>query len=138
MLKSTEYKKQNLTEAVTQSCSVKKVSLEISQNSQKSTCTRVSLLIKLQAETRVYFLIKLQAQACNFIKKEALSRVFSYEFCEISKKTCFIEPLWLLQKCWRLSFSIISNFRRIFEKFLGSGIPELKNRVTNYDVIKPS
>ena len=30
------------TEAVAQSCSVKKVFLEISQNSQENTCTRVS------------------------------------------------------------------------------------------------
>ena len=27
--------------------------------------------------------------ACNFIKKEALAQVFSYEFCEISKNTFF-------------------------------------------------
>ena len=32
-----------------QKCSVKKVLLEISQNSQESTCVRVSFLIKLQA-----------------------------------------------------------------------------------------
>ena len=36
-------------EAVVQSCSVKKVFLEISQNSQENTCARVSFLIKLQA-----------------------------------------------------------------------------------------
>ena len=45
------------TEAITQRCSVKKIFLEISQNSQENTCARVSFLIKLQA----------------------------YEFCEISK-----------------------------------------------------
>ena len=33
-------------------------------------------------------------QACNFIKKEALARLFSCEFCEISKNTFFAEPLW--------------------------------------------
>ena len=33
---------------VSQSCSVKKVFLEISQNSQENTCARVSFLIKLQ------------------------------------------------------------------------------------------
>ena len=43
------------SEAVVQGCSVKKVFLEISQNSQENTCARVS------------FLIKLQAEACNFI-----------------------------------------------------------------------
>ena len=36
-------------EAVVQRCSVKKVFSEISQNSQKNTCARVSLLMKLQA-----------------------------------------------------------------------------------------
>ena len=35
-------------EAVAQICSVKKVFLEISQNSQENTCARVSFLIKLQ------------------------------------------------------------------------------------------
>ena len=64
-------------EAVAQRCSVKKVFLEISQNSQENTCARVS------------FFIKLQAAACNFIKKETLAQVFSCEFCEISKNTFF-------------------------------------------------
>ena len=35
------------TEAVARRCSVKKVFLEISQNSQENTCARVSFLIKL-------------------------------------------------------------------------------------------
>ena len=38
-----------ITEAVVLRCSVKKVFLEISQNSEESTCTRVSFLIKLLA-----------------------------------------------------------------------------------------
>ena len=49
--------------------------LEISQNSQKNTCARV------------LFLIKLQTEACNFIKKETLTKVFSSEFCEVFKNT---------------------------------------------------
>ena len=36
-------------EAVAQRCSVKKVFLGISQNSQENTCARISFLIKLQA-----------------------------------------------------------------------------------------
>ena len=48
-------------EAVVQRCSVKKAFLEISQNSQENTCARVSFLRKL----------------------------FSCEFCEISKNTYF-------------------------------------------------
>ena len=59
------------TETVTQWCSVKKVFLEILQNSQENTCARVSFL----------------SSACNFIKQEILAQVFSCEFCEISKNT---------------------------------------------------
>ena len=44
---NTENKVQRL-KAVAQRCSVKKVFLEISQNSQENTCARVSFLIKLQ------------------------------------------------------------------------------------------
>ena len=63
-----------MTETVAQRYSVKKMFLEISQNSQQNTCARVSLS-------------KLQAEACNFIKKETLAQVFSSEFCEVSKNT---------------------------------------------------
>ena len=38
-----------ISEAVVQGCSVKKVFLEISQNSLENTCGRVSFLIKFQA-----------------------------------------------------------------------------------------
>ena len=62
--------------AVVQRISVKKVFLEISQNSQENTCARV------------FFLIKLLASG-SFIKKETLAQVFSCEFCEISKNTVF-------------------------------------------------
>ena len=55
------------TEAVIRRCSIKKVFLEIFQNSQENTCVRVSFLIKLQAE--------------------ALAQAFSCEFCKISKNT---------------------------------------------------
>ena len=34
--------------------------------------------------------------ACNFIKKETLTQVFSCEFCEISKSTFVTEHLWWL------------------------------------------
>ena len=55
-------------EAVVQRCSLKKVFLEISQNSQETTCARVSFIIK------DLFL-------------EDLEQVFSCEFCEISKNS---------------------------------------------------
>ena len=62
-------------EAVAKRHSVKKVLLEIWQNSLENTCSRVS------------FLIKLQNEACNFIKKETLAQVFSCEFFETSRNT---------------------------------------------------
>ena len=62
-------------EAVAQRCFIKKVLLEISQNSQENTCARNS------------FLIKLQTKANNFIEKETLKQMFPCEFCEIFKNT---------------------------------------------------
>ena len=53
----------------------------MSQNSQENNCTRVS------------FLVKLQAEPCNFISKETLTQVFSCQFCKMSKKTFFITHL---------------------------------------------
>ena len=52
---------------------VKKLFLKTSENSQESTCARVSFLIKI-------FL---------FIKKEVLAHVFSCKFCEILRNTLF-------------------------------------------------
>ena len=64
-----------LQEAVALMYSVKKVFLEVSQNSQEVA----------------------GGAACNFIKKETLAQVFSCEFCEISKNTLFTEhPRWLI------------------------------------------
>ena len=45
---TVNFRNQFYSEAVARRCSVKKVFLEISQNSQESTCARVSLFIKLQ------------------------------------------------------------------------------------------
>ena len=56
------------SEAVVRRCSVNKVFLKISENSQENTCTRVSFL--------------------NFIQL-TLAQVFSFKFCEIFKNTFF-------------------------------------------------
>ena len=61
---------------------MKKGILEILQNSQENNCARV------------FFLVRLQAQTCNFIKKETLAQVFSYEVCKISKNTFFTKHVW--------------------------------------------
>ena len=75
-------------EAVALRCSVKRLFLKISQNSQENTCVRVSFLIKLQAWGLI-----------NFNKKKTLAQVFFCEFCKISKNTFLIEQehlRWLL------------------------------------------
>ena len=73
--------KNKLQAAIVQRCSVKKVFLRNSQNSQENTCARLSLLIKLQA---------------NFIKKETLARVFPVNFVKLLRAPFFIEHLWWL------------------------------------------
>ena len=70
-----QFKKIMIILIVVRRCSVRKVFLEISQNSWKNT------------RATVCFLIKLQPSGC--IKKETLARVFSCQFCEISKNTFF-------------------------------------------------
>ena len=42
----------------------------------------------------IYSKLAIKALACNFIKKETLTQVFSCEFYEISKSTFFTEHLW--------------------------------------------
>ena len=74
-----------LPESATGGVLWKKVLLEISQNSQEDTCARVSLFNKVAG---------LRPHACNFIKKETLTQVFSCEFCKISKNTFFTEHPW--------------------------------------------
>ena len=59
--------------AVVRKCSVKKVFLEISENSHEKTFARVS------------FLINCRPKAYNFTKKQPLAQVFSCEFSETFK-----------------------------------------------------
>ena len=80
-LKFAIFLNSSVLEAVTRRCSIKKVFLEISQNSQENTYTRVS------------FLIKLQDSACNFIKKETVAQVFLWI---LKKNLKFLKHLqWL-------------------------------------------
>ena len=68
------------SKAVAQRCSVKEVFLEILQNSQKNSCARVSLLIKLQTKVG------------NFIQKETLAQVFHVNFAKL-QRTPFLTDL---------------------------------------------
>ena len=78
-----------LAEVVVRRCSVKNIFLKISQNLQKKTFIRVSLLIKSQAAPAI------------LLKKEILEKMFSCEFCEIFKSTsggCFRYMIYFCKK----------------------------------------
>ena len=80
-----------LSEAVAPRCSVKKVFLNISQNSQENTCARVSLLITL----------------LNFVKRETLAQVSSVKFVKFLRTLFFtkhLRQLLLFFSLWRKYF----------------------------------
>ena len=69
-------------------CSVKKVFLKISQNSQENTCARVSFLIKLQASG---------LRPATLLKKRLRHRCFPVNFVKFLRTHFFTERLrWLL------------------------------------------
>ena len=74
-----------------QKCSIKKVFLQILQNSQENTCARVS------------FLIKLLVWVLQLIKKETLAQVFLCEFCQIFKNNFFTEHRVTASETYRLT-----------------------------------
>ena len=86
------------TEAVSQKSSVKTVFLKSLQNSQESTCARVS------------FLIKLQAAPATLLKKRLWHRCFSVNFERFLRIPFFIEHLrWLLLT---LAFKLLKRDQR--------------------------
>ena len=70
--------------AVVQRCSVKKVFLKVSQNSQENNCVRVS------------FLIELQAGPATLLKKRHWHRCFPVNFAKFLRTPLFIKQLWSL------------------------------------------
>ena len=97
------------TKAVVQSCSVKKVFLEILQKSQENICTRVSFLIKLQVSDL----------PCSSVKKDTLTQSLSCEFCEISKNSFFYKrPLVgasenIMQQCKQVLNSLANQLQAL-------------------------
>ena len=70
------------TEVLARRCSIKKMFLEISQNSQENTCARVSFLIKLRA---------------TLLKKRLWHRCFPLNFAKFLRTLFLTEHLrWLL------------------------------------------
>ena len=69
--------KPQFSEEIVWRCSLKKIFLKISRNSQENTCARVYFLICWYSRRR---------QAWG-LQKETLAQVFSCEFCKMFKKT---------------------------------------------------
>ena len=100
--------------------------LEISQNSQECTCVRVSFLITLQDET------------WNFVKKETLVQVLSYEFCEISKNICSYRTFSVAASDWQTTASQSNSmsFLQLFKlRWIYRTIKKLKSSVTSKDSV---
>ena len=71
-------------EAATQRCPIKKVFLEILENSQENTCVRVS------------FLIKLQTVPATLLKRRLWHRCFAVNFAKFLRTPFVTEHLWWL------------------------------------------
>ena len=88
------------SEAVVRKCSVKRLFLNILQNSEENTCARVSFYEKLQVD---------------YCRKEVAAHVFSYKIYEIFKNIFFKEHL----RTTGSGYEVFSrNFLHIFQKHL--------------------
>ena len=77
-----------MSEVVVQRCSVKKVFLEILQNSQENTYARVSFLVKLQARPGLWLWVLSVLSFVSFLR-------FCFEFCELwAGKDCKFPLRW--------------------------------------------
>ena len=64
-------------------CSVKKMLLEISQNSQENTCARASFLIKLQAQAHIMINLFFSRKECSQLMRPSYVRQLQFT---LSKK----------------------------------------------------
>ena len=89
-VKSWQYRKNGIySEIVAQKCFVKKLFLQISQDSQKNTCARVCFLIKLQVWAWCL-------RPATLLKNRLRHRCFLLNFAKFLR-TCFVtEHLWWL------------------------------------------
>ena len=62
----------------------------------QSECAKMweKMRTRITPNTGSFYAVKGVAKACNFLKEETLAKVFSFEFCEISKNTYFTQHLW--------------------------------------------
>ena len=110
----------NWSEAIVQTCSVKMVFLEISQNFQENTCARVSFLIKLQASG---------LRPATLLKKSLWHRYFPGNFVKFPRTPFLTEHLW-----WLFLFGKATNaWKKNSSKKLKSAL--FKKRADGSDMI---
>ena len=75
----------------------------------------------LQEKTRarVSFVIKLQAEACNFIKKETLTRMF---YCEKVTSVFLLQVPYIFLNNFQTSFYWLGKFIRNIQKLPSIGV----------------
>ena len=95
--------------AVVQRCSVKQVFLETSQNSQESTCARVSFLIKLQASG---------LRPATLLKKRLWHRCFPENFVKFIRRPFFIEHLWWLHLNFMEVNILVADLREVTKNWM--------------------
>ena len=96
----------SITEAVAQRCSVKKVFLEILQNSQEKTCASVSFLIALQASAGCRHWCRIFR---NFQKLLFLQNTSHGCFYKVTHLIFFYNIFTLFQNCLWIVFPHLKN-----------------------------
>ena len=92
-------------EAVPQRSSVRKVFLEISQNSPENVCARVSFLIKLQG-----------LKPATLLKKRLWHRCFPVNFAKFLRTPFLIEHLWWLLLVVLKPENLQIHYKQIFHR----------------------
>ena len=94
-------------EAATQRCSIKKVFLEISQNSKENTCAKVS------------FLIKLQTAPATLLKRRLWHRCFAVNFAKFLRAPFVTEHLWWLLLLIPFNLLLVDSVSMLILKKIG-------------------
>ena len=94
-------------EAATQRCSIKKVFLEILENSQENTSVRVS------------FLIKLQTALATLLKRRLWHRCFPVNFAKFLRAPFVTEHLWWLLLLISFNLLLVVSISMLILKKIG-------------------
>ena len=118
--------KQSFSKAVVRRCSVKKVFLKVSQNSEEITCARVSFLINLQSGTGIFLWIFLKNTSGGYfwLKFEWLNhqQILKFQFKRFLPYLCWVEITCEISEnnfLYRVPLVVVSGFfdvSRVYRK----------------------